>query len=378
MNRLYKVEVIDRYMLKCTFFNGDVKEFDVEDYLKADLDGRSKRMLGYCKQIAAVKINNLCTGIELVLENENSGALEKGETDAILSKMDYSYRFDAETLWCEGLLVEQIIVDDINIRLAEWIVAMRECRGMTQAQLAKVTGIHQAEISKLERGLANPSFSTIKKVADGLDYTPVIYFENKRNKVGAVPDTIRQYIRLYKPQGEYTIEDIENFPEDVRCELIDGKIYDMCMPSIVHQIYILEIGFQFMDYIKKNGGKCKTVLSPFALRFEDDDKSLLAPDLAVVCNPDIITEKEVCGAPDFILEVVSPSNGKRDYVEKCNIYREKGVRECWILDPVKEKLLVYQFDVDDMFPTIYGIDGKVPVGIYEGKLEIDLGGIREV
>ena len=88
-------------------------------------------------------------------------------------------------------------------------------------------------------------------------------------------------------------------------------------------------------------------------------------DISVICDPDKLTDRGCCGAPDLIFEIVSPSSRKLDYGIKNVIYSQAGVREYWVVDPVKERVTVYHYE-NDFAPMIYSFSQDIPVGIYPG------------
>ena len=87
-------------------------------------------------------------------------------------------------------------------------------------------------------------------------------------------------------------------------------------------------------------------------------------DISVICDPDKLTDRGCCGAPDLIFEIVSPSSRKLDYGIKNIIYAQSGIREYWIVDPAKEKVVVYCYD-QNSDPCLYSFDSDIPVGIYQ-------------
>lgn len=162
----------------------------------------------------------------------------------------------------------------------------------------------------------------------------------------------------------YTIEDIYALPEGERAELIDGKIYYMAPPSTRHQRLLNFINTEINVYIRENNGKCEVFPAPFAVFLNKDDKNYVEPDISVICDPNKITDKGCHGAPDWIIEIISPGNKTMDYFKKLFKYQAAGVREYWIVDPTKELVMVYRFEKEEMEQYSFGED--VPVGIYEG------------
>ena len=162
----------------------------------------------------------------------------------------------------------------------------------------------------------------------------------------------------------YTIDDIYNLPDGERAELIDGKIHYMAPPNTKHQMLVSELHYHIKDYIKKNNGECNVFTAPFAVFLNENDKNYVEPDISVVCDKNKITDKGCNGVPDWIIEIVSPSSKTMDYFTKLFKYRTVGVREYWIVDPVKEQVMVYRFEKETMEQYSFGED--VSVGIYEG------------
>ena len=97
---------------------------------------------------------------------------------------------------------------------------------------------------------------------------------------------------------------------------------------------------------------------------------MLQPDVVIVCDRKKVVHRCVYGAPDFVLEILSPSSRKKDSIIKLNKYMNAGVREYWVVDPEKRLVLVYDFEHNN-FPIIYGFDSQIPVRIWEEKLVLD-------
>ncbi len=163
---------------------------------------------------------------------------------------------------------------------------------------------------------------------------------------------------------QYTSEDYWNLPEGTRAELIDGKFYNMAPPSRIHQQLVMELAGTIREYIKKNHGNCQVYPAPFAVNLDADDKDWVEPDISVICNSNKLTDRGCSGAPDLIIEIVSPSSRKMDYSLKNTIYSQADVREYWIVDPVKERVTVYHYE-EDAAPTIYTFTQPITVGIYK-------------
>lgn len=161
----------------------------------------------------------------------------------------------------------------------------------------------------------------------------------------------------------YTIDDIYNLPDGQRAELIDGELYMMAAPDTKHQRLVMELSFRIRDYIGRKKGSCEIFPAPFAVFLNADDDIYLEPDISVICDRDKLTDEGCKGAPDWITEVVSPSSRPIDYNKKLFKYRTAGVREYWIVDPEKNRIMLYDFENDSV--AEYTFSDKVKAGIYE-------------
>lgn len=161
----------------------------------------------------------------------------------------------------------------------------------------------------------------------------------------------------------YTIDYIYSLPEGQRAELIDGVIYDMAPPSRMHQKLISQFTKIIGKHIDENKGSCEVYPAPFAVFLNKDDKTYVEPDISVICDRNKLTDKGCNGAPDLIIEIVSPSSRKMDYSTKNTAYSNAGVREYWIVDPEKERTTVYRYE-EDAAPMIFTFDRAITVGIY--------------
>lgn len=160
----------------------------------------------------------------------------------------------------------------------------------------------------------------------------------------------------------YTLDDIYALPDGERAELIDGQIYYMSPPARKHQKLAGELFTAISNHIKSKGGTCEPYIAPFAV-FLNGDENYVEPDISVICKPDKLNDKGCNGAPDWIIEIVSPGSRKMDYYTKLFKYRTAGVREYWIVDPDKNRILVYNFESEDT--TEYTFSEIVKAGIYE-------------
>ena len=163
----------------------------------------------------------------------------------------------------------------------------------------------------------------------------------------------------------YTSKDYWNLPEGHRAELIGGQLYDMAPPSRIHQRIVSQVSRIIGNHIASQKGNCEVYPAPFAVNLDADDRDWVEPDISVICDKNKLTDRGCSGAPDLIVEVVSPSSRRMDYNIKNGLYVSAGVREYWIVDPEKERTTVYHYEADDA-PTIYTFSQAVPVGIFAG------------
>jgi Uma2 family endonuclease len=160
----------------------------------------------------------------------------------------------------------------------------------------------------------------------------------------------------------HTIEDIYDLPDGTRAELIDGQMYMMAPPNRRHQEIVFSLSRKIADYIDSKGGSCKTYIAPFAVFLNADNKNYVEPDISVICDPNKLTDNGCAGAPDWVIEIVSPGSRRMDYSTKVFKYRSAGVREYWIVDPDKKRITVWDFINDST--EEFSFSDSVKAGIY--------------
>lgn len=161
-----------------------------------------------------------------------------------------------------------------------------------------------------------------------------------------------------------TLEQYEALPEDKRAEVFDGVIYDMARPSQIHQTILTELLVIIRNYIKSKNGSCSVFPAPFDVKLSDKPLTIVQPDIMVICDKDKLDGKRCNGAPDFIIEIVSPGNPSDDYIRKLYYYKNYGVREYWIVDPKRKTISVNYFE-DNIVSVQYPFDSIIKVNIYE-------------
>lgn len=168
-----------------------------------------------------------------------------------------------------------------------------------------------------------------------------------------------------QPQPEIiTLEQYESFPEDKRIEVFEGVAYDMPSPSQIHQSISMQLSTIINNDILRRKGPCSIFSAPFDVKLSDKPLIIVQPDIMVVCDKDKLDGKRCNGAPDFIIEIVSPGNPADDYIRKLYYYKNYGVREYWIVDPQRKSVTVNYFD-GNLLNVPYTFDSVIKVNIYE-------------
>ena len=181
--------------------------------------------------------------------------------------------------------------------------------------------------------------------------------------------TMKGRVTMPLPQQRiYTIKDIYSLPDGERAELIDGQIYYMAPPSRKHQDLLMELSRIISNYIHGKSGPCKIYPAPFAVYLDEHTNTYVEPDISVICDKNKLDDKGCKGAPDWIIEIVSPGSRRIDYYTKLFKYRTAGVREYWIVNPEKDRILVYNFVSEDTGD--YTFSDTIKAGIYD-DLSID-------
>lgn len=265
--------------------------------------------------------------------------------------------------------------------------------GYTNAMIAEKTGLSIGAVQKFFSGeTTSPRYDTILKLekllkpnageARELAFKFYTDTEKKSTETGAQQIEIfskRMLTEECSPerwpgQGRYTLNDYYALPDEIRVELIDGVIYDMTSPTKKHQTIALELGYQFKRCIDEHDMPCMVYAAPVDVRLDMDDKTMVQPDVVVICHEDD-NDAMIEGAPEFVAEILSPSTRRKDCIVKLNKYLEAGVNEYWIVDPDEEKITVYDFS-GGKFPQHYMFSDSIPVGISGGLCKIDFARIK--
>ena len=171
----------------------------------------------------------------------------------------------------------------------------------------------------------------------------------------------------------YTIDDYYRMPDSPRVELLDGRLFVMTAPTLTHQSISISLIRQICDFIDKSDHKCTPFIAPVDVQLDEkDDTTIVQPDVLIVCDENkLADDRRIIGAPDFIIEIISPTNRKHDTVRKKKKYEQAGVREYWMVDPDDQTIITTTFEDSNLF-SIHPFSEPVSVAISDGKLVIDL------
>ena len=250
--------------------------------------------------------------------------------------------------------------------------------GLSNKSLAEKSGVPLGTVQKIFSGeTVSPREDTIRALerelrrGGGEAYSYDSYIEEAGMPGGNIlKEDGATYHYERKQVGKYTLEDYLALPDEKRVELIDGVFYDMLTPTTGHQAVAGSLYALLLDHVLKNKGDCMPMISPVDVQLDADDKTVVQPDVVIVCDRDKFRDGRVFGAPDFIAEVLSPSTKNKDMYLKSYKYKNAGVREYWMIDTNLRKVVVYDFEHEEI-PAVYGEDIPVPVLIWDGKREVD-------
>lgn len=256
--------------------------------------------------------------------------------------------------------------------IGEKLRSARNAQNLSQEQLAQKLGIPAQHIVYWEDDLEIPDLYVSASLCNVLSIsledllpsqtTEFIPQDSSAQKVSENPV---DYQADTSPSPiEATAEDYWNLPEGEYAELIDGKLYHKNAPDTIHQLLVQGIGNTLYNYIKSQKGPCLVLPAPYTVDLTCDEKTLLQPDILVLCDRSKLSSYDCVGAPDLIIEIVSKSNRKLDYCIKQAKYAEADVREYWIVDPKRKCTTIYHYE-EDAAPMIIPFDQIITVGIFD-------------
>lgn len=240
---------------------------------------------------------------------------------------------------------------------------------LTNKQLAEQSGVSLGTVNKIMSGaIKSPRYDTMQAIWDVLllrqdGIVGERYKEAEEFALQVSEEAVVSH-DLAEKQGLFTIDDYYHLPKEQRVELINGVFYDMGAPTIRHQSLIAEIAFVIQSYIRLHKGKCRVLFSPVDVWLDQDEYTMVQPDLLIICDEKKSNGRRINGAPDWVMEVTSPGTQYRDFLLKLNKYMNAGVKEYWIVDTGNDRVLVYHNMNGDFGVETYTFADRVPVGIY--------------
>jgi Uma2 family endonuclease len=173
---------------------------------------------------------------------------------------------------------------------------------------------------------------------------------------------------LAEEKSYYTYVDVREWEEDFRAEIIDGELYMMAAPARVHQRILMELARELGNFLQ--GKPCEVYPAPFGVRLfpQDDqqDDTVVEPDIVVICDESKLDDRGCNGAPDLVVEILSPATARYDRLVKFRKYFEAGVREYWIVDPVEKILEVHILENGQYITKTYDETDEAPVTVLPG------------
>lgn len=249
--------------------------------------------------------------------------------------------------------------------------------GLTNKDIAEMAFMPISTVEKVFGGsVASPRRDTLMKLSLALQDDGYIYNKAKGYQDPSIVGDVTSEYSAEKKHDGYNIDDYWRLNETRRVELIDGEIYYMSSPSTVHQRIVWNIFIQLLQNKSECNRDCSVYAAPATVQLNADDKTGIQPDIFVICDNSMDNGKAVIGAPDFVLEVVSPGNRAYDMNLKLRKYSSARCKEYWIVDYERNKVIKYDFTQDNLI-EVFTFDDKVPIAISDNKCSVDFSKIKE-
>ena len=252
----------------------------------------------------------------------------------------------------------------------EEMLARKRELGLSNQEISRRSGVPLGTLQKIFSGkTVSPRRRTIEALEHILSPVNGMRYDSSESASFLIRESPQAYAA--KGQGEYTLDDYYALPDERRVELIDGVIYDMAAPSVIHQKILALLFLQFESCAAGHEGNCEVFLSPCDVQLDNDNRTMLQPDLFVLCRPYDLKARCITGAPDLVVEILSAATRSRDMLLKLSKYQHAGVREYWMVDPKNRSVYVYDFTDPDFHPEVYPFVSVIPVHISRGSCSID-------
>lgn len=237
----------------------------------------------------------------------------------------------------------------MNNGFAENLKWLRNTRCLTQEKMAKKLGITRSTYGNYELGRRTPDADMLVKIAKTFQISVDDLLDTRQvERAGDHKGELLRETSSYRVERHgYTVDEFLELENCSEYELIYGQLVHKNAPAYEHQQSVFQIGMQLYNHIAERDGTCKVVLAPFCVILDEVKSVLVQPDISVICSPELIQNGACYGAPDIIVEVVSPDNKRRDYYQKVALYEEYGVKEYWIVDSESERVTLYNMVAGD-------------------------------
>ena len=247
--------------------------------------------------------------------------------------------------------------------------------GYSYERIAELSGVPVGTVQKVLGGITkSPRYETLKALEQVL--YPSQFEEEDYEWSGAsmICEPMAPYGAV-KPK-RYTISEFYELPGEEKCELIDGVIYKLVAPTPIHQMLCTQITYTLLNYVKEKKGNCLVFGTAPNVEIDGSEKdggnTVVLPDVVVLCDRDKLERRSLEGAPDFVVEILSPSTQKKDKTLKLQKYLSAGVCEYWIVDPKKKNIVVYANDGEDDYDIfLYTFENEVPVRIFNEECKVN-------
>lgn len=276
-----------------------------------------------------------------------------------------------------------------NMKSIEELNERRKEMGLSYPALSKLCGVPAPTLQKVLSGTTgSPRYHTLKKIEEALfgsgqetgllrERAAVYQTGQDRGEEtiseSSLPDQVRSI--ACKPQGTLTIADYELIPDDERYELIDGVLIRLEAPTTEHQRLSMFLSAQLYLLAERESCGCTVLTAPCDVQLDEDDRTIVQPDIFVYCDEERINTKRCVGAPDLCIEILSPSTRSKDMLLKRYKYERAHVREFWVVDPEFRRIVTYVFDREPVERS-YHFGDRIPIGICGENASIDFGKYR--
>ena len=244
----------------------------------------------------------------------------------------------------------------------------------TNSNISARSGVPLSTVNKILGGISKyPRQENVDAIAKSLGLELLDYTTEAKG----ITYIVRESPHAYAYEGAKTIEDYYNMPEDFRGELIEGEIIELQAPSVNHQLILNELSFLISSYLRKTGSTCQGFPAPFDVQLNKDEYNMLQPDYVIICDKSkYINGKNCYGAPDLVMEILSPSDTTKMTFTKFNKYRWAEVKEYWEINPINKSIEVHSFyRKKEPITSTYTFYDVVPSALFEG-LSIDFAEIE--